>query len=125
MKAEHVVPEDFPREVLTGSVAGSQSKLLLRKVGDRYFSGLAPDELYERYDACEDVAQQLAVYTQRKIRTEGWGFDEALHRVEMGVQNKVRAGTWDFSSAEITWLMSRTRQIMLEADSNAIDIPPR
>jgi hypothetical protein len=124
MTDEHVVPEDFPREMLTGSVAGSHPKLLLRKVGDRYFAGLTPEELYERYDACEDVAQQLAVYTQRKIGTEGWGFDEALHRVEMGVQNKVRAGTWDFSSAEITWLMSRTRQIMSEADSRSVDIPP-
>ena len=122
MTDEHVVPEDFPREMLVGSLAGSSPKLLMRKVGDRYFAGLTPDELYKRYDACEDVAQQLAVYTQRKIDTEGWGFDEAQHRVEMGVQNKVRAGTWDFSSTEIAWLMSRTRQIMAEVDSRAADI---
>ena len=122
MTDEHVVPEDFPRETLAGSVAGANPKLLLRKVGDRYFAGLTPDELYKRYDACEDVAQQLAVYTQRKIDTEGWGFDEAQHRVEMGVQNKVRAGTWDFSSTEIAWLMSRTRKIMSEAHSRSADI---
>jgi hypothetical protein len=122
MTDKHVVPEDFPRETLTGSLAGSSPKLLLRKVGDRYFAGLTPDELYERYDACEDLAQQLALYTQRKIDTEGWGFDKALHRVEMGLENKARTGVWDFSSAEIAWLMSRTRQIMSESDSGAADM---
>jgi len=105
MTDEHVVPEDFPREMLVGSLAGSSPKLLMRKVGDRYFAGLTPDELYKRYDACEDVAQQLAVYTQRKIDTEGWGFDETLHRAEMGVENKVR-------------------QIMSEVDSRPADDVP-
>jgi hypothetical protein len=122
MTDKHVVPEDFPREMLVGSLAGSNPKLLLRKVGDRYFAGLTPDELYERYDACEDLAQQLALYTQRKIDSKGWGVDEALHRVEMGVENKVRANAWDFSSAEIAWLMARTRQIMSAADPRAADM---
>lgn len=122
MTNERAVPEDFPRETLAGSLAGSQPKLLLRKVSDRYVSGLTPDELYERYDAVEDLAKELAAYTQRKIVTNGWGFDEALHRVQLGVENKVRSGTWNISSAEISWLMSRTRQIM--TDSGTPDAAP-
>jgi hypothetical protein len=115
MTTERSVPEDFPRETRTGSLAGSQPKLLLRKVGDRYAAGLTPDELYERYNAVEHLANWLAVYTQRKIATKGWGFDEALRRVELGVENKVRSGTWDISAAEISWLMVRTRQIMTDS----------
>lgn len=122
MTTERVVPEDFPRETWTGSLAGSQPKLLLRKVGDRYAAGLTPDELYERYDAVEHLANELAVYTQRKIATKGWGFDEALRRVELGVENKVRAGTWDISAAEISWLMSRTRQIMTDSATRDADL---
>ncbi|MGB6053753.1 MAG: hypothetical protein WBG17_00790 [Burkholderiaceae bacterium] len=121
MTNEHVVPEDFPRETLAGSLAGSSPKLLLRKVGDKYFAGLTPDEMYERYVACEDLAQQLAVYTQRKIETKGWGLDDALRRVELGVEDKVRSGTWDFSAAEISWLMSRIRQTMTDGDLRTSD----
>lgn len=122
MATERTVPEDFPRETRTGSLAGSQPKLLLRKVGDQCGAGLTPDELYERYDAVEHLANELAVYTQRKIATEGWGFDEALRRVELGVENKVRSGTWGFSAAEISWLMSRTRQIMTDSATRNADV---
>jgi hypothetical protein len=123
MTNQHVVPEDFPRETPAGSLAGSSPKLLLRKVGNKYFAGLTPDELDQRYAACEDLAQQLAVYTRRKIDTHGWDFDDALRRVELGVEKKVRSGAWDFSVAEIAWLMARTRQIIKGADSRAADAP--
>lgn len=122
MTTERAVPEDFPRETRTGSLAGSQPKLLLRKVGDRYAAGLTPDELYERYAAVEHLANELAVYTQRKMATKGWGFDEAVRRVELGVENKVRSGTWDISAAEISWLMSRTRRIMTDSATGDADL---
>ncbi len=122
MTTERAVPEDFPRETRMGSVAGSQPKLLLRKVGDRYAAGLTPDELYERYNAVEHLANELAVYTQRKIASKGWGFDEALRRVELGVENKVRSGTWNISAPEISWLMSRTRQIMTDSATRDADL---
>jgi hypothetical protein len=115
MTTERTVPEDFPRETRMGSLAGSQPKLLLRKVGDRYAAGLTTDELYERYAAVEKLANELAVYTQRKITSKRWAFDEALRRVELGVENKVHYGTWNISAAEISWLMSRTRQIVTDS----------
>ncbi|MGB6053961.1 MAG: hypothetical protein WBG17_01845, partial [Burkholderiaceae bacterium] len=121
MTNEHAVPENFPQETLVGSLAGSSPKLLLRKVGDKCSAGLTPDELYQRYAACEDLAQQLAIYTQRKIDTKGWDFDDALRRVELGIDDKVRSCTWNFSDAEISWLMSRTRQIMTDVDSRTSD----
>ena len=107
MTNEHAMPEDFLRETQAGVLAGSGPKLLLHKVGNRYFAGWTPDELYERYAACKDLAQQLALYTQRKIDAKGWGFDAAWRRVELGVENKVHSGTWDFSAAESSWRMSR------------------
>ncbi|MCR4143210.1 MULTISPECIES: hypothetical protein [Burkholderiales] len=123
MTNEHAMPEDFLRETQAGALAGSGPKLLLRKVGNKYFAGLTPDELYQRYAAGKDLAQQLAVYTQRKIDTKGGGFDEGLRRVELGVENKVRSGAWDFSAAESSWRMSRTRQILKDADFRAAGEP--
>jgi hypothetical protein len=109
------VRDDFPREPYQGSVPGVQPKLLVREVDGRYQSGLTEEELWVRYDACEDLASQLSAYASRKINIAGLSRDAALTRAEKGVRLKVDAGKWDFSQREVTWVMKRTRQLLLAA----------
>jgi hypothetical protein len=106
------VPDDFPRDQDLGSVTGVQPKLLVREVDGRYLSGLTEEQLWVRYDACEDLASQLSAYASRKIASSGLSPDLALTRAEKGVRLKVDTGEWDFSQHEVTWVMKRTRQLL-------------
>jgi hypothetical protein len=112
MTRAHVVPEDFPREPSPGVVPGMQPKLLVRETDGRYYTGLTDEELWTRYDACEDLASQLAEYVSQKISVSGLSPDDALGRVQKGLKAKVGASQWDFSPAEIAWVMKRTRELL-------------
>ena len=107
------VPDDFPRESHAASLAGSQPKLAARLVHCTYVAGLSPEELLERYEACEDLAQQLAVYCTRKAaENPSWSRDFNLSRAHRGVARKVKKGLWDISEAERRWVMTRVREIL-------------
>lgn len=121
MTRRHVVPEDFPREPSPGLVPGTQPKLLVRKSHGRYYIGLTDEELWTRYEACEDLAGQLAEYASRKIRQFGWSFADTFAKIERSVNGKVSAGEWDFSPAEIAWVMKRTRALVLAAEDHVGD----
>jgi hypothetical protein len=112
MTRQHVVPDDFPREPIPGFVPGAQPKLLAREKNGRYYTGLTDDELLTRYEVCEDLARQLSAYTSRKMHRFGWSFADALAKIERGVKGKVSAGEWDFSPAEVAWVMKRTRELL-------------
>jgi hypothetical protein len=112
MTRQHVVPDDFPRELAPGTVPGAQPKLLVRETDGRYYTGLTDDELWARYDACEDLAHQLSAYTSQKMLQFGWPLADALAKVERSVNGKVSAGEWDFSHAEIAWILNRTRKLL-------------
>ncbi|MFP3549134.1 hypothetical protein SB861_00300 [Paraburkholderia sp. SIMBA_049] len=109
------VPDDFPREPDLGSVTGVQPKVLVRVVDGRYQSGLSEEQLWVRYDACEDLAGQLSAYVSRKIAIAGLSPDVAVTRAEKGMRLKVDAGEWDFSQPEVAWVMKRTRQLLIAA----------
>lgn len=121
MTRRHVVPEDFPREPSPGLMPGTQPKLLVRKSHGRYYTGLTDEELWTRYEACEDLAGQLAEYASRKIRQFGWSFADTFAKIERSVNGKVSAGEWDFSPAEIAWVMKRTRALVLAAGDHVGD----
>ncbi|SKC83700.1 hypothetical protein SAMN05445504_3712 [Burkholderia sp. CF099] len=108
-----VVPDDFPREPAPGVVAGARPKLLVREMGGLYRTGLTGEELSARYDACEDLANQLAKYASRTRDASDLSLDDALKRVEKGLKAKVGSGQWDFSPAEIAWVMKRTHELTL------------
>lgn len=112
MTRAHVIPDDFPREPSPGLVPGTQPKLLVREMDGRYYTGLTDEELWTRYDACEDLAGQLAEYASRRMSSSGLSLDDALGRVEKGLKAKVGAGQWDFSRAEIAWTLNRTRMLL-------------
>jgi hypothetical protein len=109
------VPDDFPGEPDPGSVTGVQPKLLVREVDGRYQSDFTEEQLWVRYDACEDLASQLSAYVSRKIAASGLSRDVALTRAEKGVRLKVDAGEWDFSRHEVAWVIKRTRELLLAA----------
>ncbi|WP_180987173.1 hypothetical protein [Burkholderia thailandensis] len=109
------VPDDFPQEPAQGSIGGYQPKLLLRRAGDRLISGPTDEELFKRYDACEDLARQLASYVHRKLGENPLqSLCDTLYKVKADVTKKVSSGQWDISSAEIAWIMKRVHELSAE-----------
>lgn len=86
------VPDDFPREPDPGSVSGVQPKLLVRDVDGHYQSVPTEEQVWVRYDACENLASQLCAYVSRKIDSSGLSPSVALTRAEKGMRLKVDAG---------------------------------
>lgn len=113
MRPHSAVPDEFPREPYGASLAGAQPKITVRLDGGRYHVGLSDDELLERYQACEDLAQQLASYCVRKqSENPSWSREFNLSRARNGVAQKVARGLWDISGAELSWVMSRVQQML-------------
>ncbi|SIT50343.1 conserved hypothetical protein [Paraburkholderia piptadeniae] len=109
------IPDDFPREPAKGAVGGYQPKVLLRRAGDRLISGLTDEELFKRYEACEDLVQQLASYVRRqRAESQSQSLFDTLSRIEIDATRKVTSGQWDISPAEITWTMKRVRELLAE-----------
>lgn len=106
------VPDDFPRGSAAATVPGSQPKFLARKIGERYIVGLTEEELYARWDYCEDLAQQLAARTRRKMAS---GLVPDLEAFYQETQRRVRGQGWDIDEAEVQWLMARTRLLAAES----------
>jgi len=112
MTTRHAVPDDFPRQSRPGAVPGAQPKLLVRERNGRYYAGLTDEEVWERYDACEDLAHQLAAYALKKMSELGLSQDDALQRVDKGVKAKVSRCHWDLAPAEIVWVTKRTAELL-------------
>lgn len=113
------IPEDFPRELGPGTVGGYRPKVLLRRMSDQLVSGLTDEERSRRYDACEDLVQQLASYVRRKrAENPSQSLRDALSKVESDVMRKVSSGQWDVSSAEVIWIMKHVRALLAELVSD-------
>ncbi len=104
------IPADFPRPVNLGAVSGAQPKLLVTKYQGRYYApGCTPPEQQERWSACEDLAQQLAVKSgeskagKRAHMTEAQILDQYLPRLI--------ATNWT-SEAEARWVMRRVAGLL-------------
>jgi hypothetical protein len=111
--SDRTIPADFPRDPSLVSVPGAQPKLAVRLVNGKYIFGLTDAELQERYDGCEDLAQQCATYCQRKVAENSALTQElCLTNVRKGFALKVRSGQWDLSEGEQDWVVKRTRQIL-------------
>jgi len=111
--SNRAIPADFPRNTPLASVPGAQPKLLVRLVNGQYTSGLTDEEWAERYECCEDLAQQSAPYCMRKVAENPTLTQErCLANVRKGFALKVQSGEWDFSEAEQDWVMKRARQLL-------------
>ncbi|MEV9638736.1 hypothetical protein ABZO35_30340, partial [Burkholderia pseudomallei] len=75
--------------------------------GPHYFGGVySGNFLSHRRDGAGDTL------------TVGWALDEVLRKVENSASNNVSTGQWDFSRAEITSVMTRTRELLLGAGND-------
>ncbi|WP_341922229.1 hypothetical protein [Polaromonas sp. YR568] len=106
------VPEDFPRGFAASTIPGTQAKFLARKIGERYIVGPTQEEIYERWDYCEDLAQQLA---ERTLRKQAAGLISDLETFYKETEQRVRGQGWNVSEDEVQWLMKRTRSLADES----------
>ncbi|CAJ0683609.1 hypothetical protein [Ralstonia wenshanensis] len=111
--AERTIPPDFPRETPLASVPGAQPKLAVRLVNGKYISGLTDEEWLDRYDGCEDLAQQCVIYCTRKVaENPALTHECCLTNVRKGFALKVQRGEWDLSEQEQDWVVKRARLIL-------------
>lgn len=104
------VPEDFPRVAIPAAVTGVQPKIAVREIDGRYVAGQTEEERWERWDICEDLAQQL-LHVARRDEAEhpGQKREMTLRRVRISVSQK----RW-CSEDELDWLIGRLA-VLLQA----------
>lgn len=104
------VPVDFPRPVPVGAVAGVLPKFLLVDYGGKlYAPGCTPPEMFERWDICEDLAQQLSRKSIEAKTGERAYMPEADILAELLEQ--LLETDWG-SNAEMRWVIRRTAQLL-------------
>ncbi|MBI2746268.1 MAG: hypothetical protein HYX45_11850 [Burkholderiales bacterium] len=102
------VPEDFPRGFTASTIPGTQDKFIARKIDGRFVVGLTEEERFERWSYCEDLAQQLAARTQRKLAADLISDIDAFYKE---TEHRVRGQGWGLNEDEVKWLMNRTRSL--------------
>ncbi|MHB9833272.1 hypothetical protein Q8F57_000375 [Paraburkholderia terrae] len=102
------VPEDFPRDVTPASLPGAHPKLAGRLIDGKFVVGLTEEERFERWDVCEDLAQQLVgVARKDALKHPENAREVTLGRVRRGIEGK----QWT-SVVETDWLMARLRLLL-------------
>lgn len=104
------VPTDFPRPVPEGAVAGVIPKFQMNYYGGKLYSpGCTPPEIFERWDICEDLAQQLRK-SSLDAKPEA---DGNLTEVDIlaGYLDRLLKKDWG-SEAEMRWVVRRTAQLL-------------
>lgn len=103
------VPATFPRPVHLGALPGAQPKLLMVKYNGRYYlPGCTPPEIWERWDYCEDLAQQFC----RKSLDDKAG--KRAHMSESAILEqyleRLQKTGWG-SDAEMRWVIRRAAEL--------------
>lgn len=101
-----LVPADFPRPEHLFSLAGFQPKLSMVQYEGKFYSpGSTPPEIHQRWDRCEDFAQQFKV----KCLESKTGKRAHMSEEEILMQYLVRliATKWT-SEPEANWIIKRT-----------------
>ena len=104
------IPEDFPYPI-PAVVGGAQPKVvaILTSLGI-YTEDCESRE--ERYDVCEDMAQQLVKYCSRKRdENPSWSEESTQQKIVGALSTKIRSGEWKFSGAEEDWIKQRLRTL--------------
>lgn len=105
-----LIPEDFPRAVHHGAVPGSQMKLLVVKFNNKFYvPGDTPPERYERWQNCEDLAQQFMI---KSIESKA---DKRAHMTEVEILDqyleRLLLAGW-MSKEDTMWALKRTAQML-------------
>lgn len=102
------VPVDFPKDVTPALLAGSTPKLSGRMIDGKFVVGLTAEERFERWDLCEDLAQQLVAVAHKDAgKFPENSHEVTLRRVRRGLQRK----QWT-TVVETDWLMERLRTLL-------------
>ena len=105
------IPDSVPLDPWPAALSGAQPKLAVRLIDGKYVTGLTDAERIERYEICEDLAQQLVGYCRRKQSERP---DEPLDSLLQKVENSARGKGWDISPVELTWVMGRVREALTD-----------
>ena len=104
-EGDWAVPNDFPRERITGALPGAQPKFLATLYKGRYYmAGCTPPEIYDRWCVCEDLVAQLSTRSvkskegKRSHMTES----EILHQY----YTRLLATKWT-SIQETQWIIQK------------------
>ena len=101
-------PDDFPWDRTPPSLSGSQPKLAGRLIDGKFVVGQTAAERDERWDMCEDLAQQLVPKTLQDAEKNPENTrDATLRRIRRALVRK----DW-LSTAELDWLMQRLRVLL-------------
>ena len=107
------IPADFPRDPSPASLAGMQPKFAARLIDSKLVVGLTHEELFRRYDTCEDLARQLVAYYARSASEHpDWSKELILERIRDALRDKVAIGVWDLSASEQEWVMGRLEKLL-------------
>jgi len=110
---KRTIHPDFPHETIVGTVSGVQPKVLVRKddEGNYVASGPTVAEVLERFEVCDDLAEQLGIYALRKKRENPeWTTEFNIERTRKAIADKVASGKWALSVAEQAWIIDRVRE---------------
>lgn len=104
------VPFDFPRPISLGAVPGAQPKFVVTSYQGKFYSpGCTPPELYERWQICEEIVQELTI----KSRESKTG--KRLHMSEVAILEqyllRLIQTNWT-SEAEAQWIIRRVAHIL-------------
>jgi hypothetical protein len=106
----NAVPDDFPCPIHHGALPGAQSKFLVTEYRGRFYvPGSTPPEVYERWEICEDLAEQLA---QKSLESKA-AKRAHMTKAEILEQylSRLIAQKWT-SEAEARWIIRRVAQIV-------------
>lgn len=102
------VPDDFPRDVGPASVPGKQPKLVGRLINGKVVVGQTDDERFERWEVCEDLAQQLVAKAQKdSAKHPQHSREVTLQRIRRAIGSR----GW-VSVVEADWLVERLRALL-------------
>ncbi|WP_102662731.1 hypothetical protein [Herbaspirillum sp. BH-1] len=107
-----VVPDDFPRSRHLAAIGGAQPKAAVRLTQGQFLEGWTHAELIERFDACQDLVEQLTPFCLQKLASlPDSTVENLLPRVRKGVLNK----GWDLTDAELDWIFAKVKAKLEES----------
>jgi hypothetical protein len=112
------VPSDFPRPVHLGAIPGGQPKLLVTIYQDKFYApGCTPPEIYERWQICELIAQELSIKSnESKVGKRSHMSESEILEQYFPRLIKTR---WT-SEAEARWVIRRVAHILNWPDPPSI-----
>lgn len=110
-----VAPADFPRP--SPSIDGSMSSpaVALRRADGQHTDRLTDDELYERYELCDGMAQHVTDYCRRKLAMNP---RLRVHTLLRRLKRGVLALGWDMRVSELDWVINRVEFSLAQQELN-------